>query len=196
MSIPIFKKQWMPQSSKTEISNHYNCCRQACLQAFFKCGKFEVEKIRSSMCFLNKCRAFLKLIHFLPDHEQEKEEFIEYVSVQIGRIGGNDCSKKAVYPKIVDQASVQVCNSGVSFSRKNNRSSIPPHSDFFPGSLPASCFAPEEMLHLLHKVQLVILIFFPPVWRTGKFFWLTGKVHSVIWHIRYQIDMNIWKLLR
>lgn len=94
---------------------------------------------------------------------KRRKSSLNNVSVQIGRIGGNDCSKKAVYPKIVDQASVQVCNGGVSFSRKNNRSSILPQSDFFPGSLPASCFEPEEMLHLLHKGQVVILIFFPPV---------------------------------
>lgn len=84
------------------------------------------------------------------------------VSVQIGRTGGNDYSKKAMYLKIVDQASVPVCKSGVSFPRKtSNRSGIPAYSKVFPGSLLASSFVPEEMLHFLHKVQVVILIFFP-----------------------------------
>lgn len=51
--------------------------------------------------------------------------------------------------------------SGVSFSRKtNNRSSILAHSIFFAGSLLASHSVPEEMLHLLRKVQVVILTFF------------------------------------
>lgn len=43
--------------------------------------------------------------------------------------------------------------------KTNNRSSIPTHSKIFPGSSVASSFVPEEMLHLLHKVQVVILIF-------------------------------------
>ena len=53
-----------------------------------------------------------------------------------------------------------MCNSRESFSRKtNNRSSIPTHPKIFPGSLAVSSSAPEEMLHVLHKVQVVIVIF-------------------------------------
>lgn len=94
-------------------------------------------------------------------NSRRKSSFNTDVSVQIGRIEGNDYSKKAVCLKIVDQANLQVCKSGVSFSRKtHNRSSILSHSKLFPRSLQESHFIPEEMLHLLHKVQVVILNFF------------------------------------
>lgn len=46
------------------------------------------------------------------------------VSVQIGRIGGNDYSKKEMYLKIEDQASIKVCNSVVSFFRKTNKTIV------------------------------------------------------------------------
>lgn len=67
-----------PRALKPKSQNIRIAVGLACLQAFFKYGKFEIGKLRSLMHFLNKCRAFLKLSHFLPDHEQEKEEFIEY----------------------------------------------------------------------------------------------------------------------
>lgn len=69
MFIPYLGSNECPRALNPKSQNIIITVGLACLQVFFKYGKFEVGKLRSSILFLNKCRACLKLSHFLPDYE-------------------------------------------------------------------------------------------------------------------------------
>lgn len=84
MSIPYLGSNECPRALQPKSQNIVVAVGLACLQAF-KYVKSEVGKLRSSIPFLNQRRAFLKLSHFLPGHEQQKEEFIEYRCVSSDR---------------------------------------------------------------------------------------------------------------
>lgn len=78
-----------PELSKQNLKTFIIAVGLACLQAFkwnmIKYAKLEVGNLRNSVLFLNICRGFLKLSHFLPDQEREKEEFIKDGCLSSGR---------------------------------------------------------------------------------------------------------------